>query len=146
MVAKSACRAALSNPANPQPQPQLASLPKSWVSAFNCDFVGRLQDCYVFASDFLVTPWLASTNEPPIWSPQADEVARVLEMPLEALLDPQSVGSIDIQRGPRSFRALRCFQLGEDQNLGCNRRSSSTSWADLFVIRRKSNAVQFDSR
>jgi 8-oxo-dGTP pyrophosphatase MutT (NUDIX family) len=78
-----------------------------------CEMIGQLRDCYVYASDFLVTPWLAATDETVIWSPQSDEVARVLELPLEVLLDPQSIGSIDIQRGPRSFRAP-CFRVGED--------------------------------
>jgi 8-oxo-dGTP pyrophosphatase MutT (NUDIX family) len=77
------------------------------------DMIGQLQDCYVYASDFLVTPWLASTNEQVIWSPHTGEVARVLELPLDVLLDPQSVGNITIQRGPRSFRAP-CFRFGED--------------------------------
>jgi 8-oxo-dGTP pyrophosphatase MutT (NUDIX family) len=77
------------------------------------DMIGQLQDCYVYASDFLVTPWLAATNAQVNWSPQPDEVARVLELPLEVLLDAKSFDSIDIQRGPRSFRAP-CIRFGED--------------------------------
>lgn len=78
-----------------------------------CDIIGQLQDSYVFASDFSITPWLAATTQDLTWIPQADEVERVLELPLDVLLDPQSVGSMTIERGPLTLRAP-CFCLGQD--------------------------------
>jgi 8-oxo-dGTP pyrophosphatase MutT (NUDIX family) len=68
--------------------------------------VGRLADCYVFASDFLVTPWILATYEPSIcWRPHDREVKSVVELPLEVLLSERTVGRTTIQRGPLVFSA-----------------------------------------
>ena len=67
--------------------------------------VGRLADCYVFASDFVVTPWVAAADFEPKWKPHASEVQGVVELPLETLLDPHSLGEVTIQRDPLVFRA-----------------------------------------
>jgi len=75
--------------------------------------LGRLNDCYVFASDFVVTPWVAAAGFEPQWRPDAHEVERVVEMPLDLLLDPQAVGSMTIERGPFVFRAP-CYRLEDD--------------------------------
>jgi 8-oxo-dGTP pyrophosphatase MutT (NUDIX family) len=77
------------------------------------DLLGQLSDCYVFASDFLVTPWLAATTHEPTWQPHSHEVERVVEMPLEALFDPNAIGTTTIQRGALVFRAP-CHRLGDD--------------------------------
>jgi hypothetical protein len=73
--------------------------------------LGRLSDCYVFASDFVVTPWLAFTESAPQWQPHVDEVANVLEMPLDLLFDDEAVGSLKIERGPLMFHAP-CLRVG----------------------------------
>ncbi|HEY3395887.1 MAG TPA: CoA pyrophosphatase [Lacipirellulaceae bacterium] len=68
--------------------------------------VGRLADCYVFASDFLVSPWILATYEPSIcWRPHDREVKSVVELPLEALLAEPYFGRTTIQRGPLVFNA-----------------------------------------
>jgi 8-oxo-dGTP pyrophosphatase MutT (NUDIX family) len=82
-----------------------------------CDIIGRLSDCYVYASDFLVTSWLAATLDDVTWIPQASEVERVVEFPLDVLLDPRSVGSMTIERGPLNFHAP-CIQFGNDRIWG----------------------------
>jgi 8-oxo-dGTP pyrophosphatase MutT (NUDIX family) len=73
--------------------------------------VGQLADCYVFASDFLITPWTAVTNIEPQWRPHALEVQSVVEMPLEVLLDERSIGRLTIERGPLTFHAP-CIRVG----------------------------------
>jgi 8-oxo-dGTP pyrophosphatase MutT (NUDIX family) len=74
-----------------------------------CDsnqLVGQLADCYVFASDFLVTPWVIGSFAPDTcWQPHAREVARVVELPLAVLLDDQAHGRVTIERGPLVFHA-----------------------------------------
>lgn len=68
--------------------------------------VGRLADCYVFASDFLVTPWILATYEPNVcWRPHDREVQSVVELPLEALLTKPNFSRTMIQRGPLLFNA-----------------------------------------
>jgi hypothetical protein len=73
------------------------------------NILGQLADCYVFASNFVISPWLAAVDYEPHWRPDAREVKRVLELPLEALLEPSSIGSMTIRRGPLEFRAP-CFR------------------------------------
>jgi 8-oxo-dGTP pyrophosphatase MutT (NUDIX family) len=75
------------------------------------EVLGRLADCYVFASDFLITPWLAVADFAPTWRPHADEVQSVVEMPLDALLDDEAIGSLTIERGPLIFHAP-CVRVG----------------------------------
>jgi 8-oxo-dGTP pyrophosphatase MutT (NUDIX family) len=74
--------------------------------------LGRLADCYVFASDYLITPWVAVTQALPEWRPHLGEVQRVVEMPFDVLLDDDSIGSLTIQRGPLEFHAP-CFHVGD---------------------------------
>src|SRR5258705_11838547 len=74
--------------------------------------LGQLADCYVFASDFLVTPWVIATFEPDtFWRPQAREVQSVVELPLDVLLDERAIGRLTIERGPLVFHAP-CIHIG----------------------------------
>ena len=75
------------------------------------ELLGRLADCYVFASDFLITPWVAAADFEPQWRPHAREVQAVVELPLEVLLDERAIGQLTIERGPLAFHAP-CFRVG----------------------------------
>jgi 8-oxo-dGTP pyrophosphatase MutT (NUDIX family) len=77
------------------------------------ELLGQLSECYVYVSDFCVTPWLAVTRDEPTWQPHDCEVERVVEMPLETLLNPSCRGTTIIERGPLVFSAP-CWQLGDD--------------------------------
>lgn len=75
--------------------------------------IGRLADCYVFASDFLVTPWIIASFEPnTCWRPHDCEVQSVVELPLDVLLDERSIGQMTIERGPLLFHAP-CIRVGQ---------------------------------
>jgi 8-oxo-dGTP pyrophosphatase MutT (NUDIX family) len=74
--------------------------------------LGRLSECYVFASDFLITSWVAAVGFEPDWCPEADEVQRVVYLPLDVLLDDHAIGQLTIERGPLMFHAP-CYLLGE---------------------------------
>jgi 8-oxo-dGTP pyrophosphatase MutT (NUDIX family) len=74
--------------------------------------LGQLPDCYVFASDFLVTPWLATTAVEPEWRPHAHEVQSVMELPIDLLIGNQAVGRLTIERGPLVFHAP-CIRIGQ---------------------------------
>ncbi len=76
----------------------------------NVRLLGRLADCYVHASDFLVAPWVAVLEGEPHWRPHDCEVQCVIELPLEALHDSQLVRQITIRRGPLEFHAP-CLQI-----------------------------------
>jgi 8-oxo-dGTP pyrophosphatase MutT (NUDIX family) len=76
----------------------------------NVQILGRLADCYIYASNFLVTPWLATIPTDPQWKPHDREVQRIVELPLETLLDDAAIGQTTIVRGPLQFHAP-CIQF-----------------------------------
>ena len=79
--------------------------------------VGRLTPLYVFASNFLVTPCVAVAEGPPRWDPNPHEVERVLDLPLELLLDASQHGSHVVSRRGFSFATCHiCF--GDDHIWG----------------------------
>jgi 8-oxo-dGTP pyrophosphatase MutT (NUDIX family) len=61
----------------------------------NVEVLGQLSPIYVFRTNYLVTPWLASTNEMPAWQPNPSEVAELLEIPLPTLLDPATAKLVE---------------------------------------------------
>jgi 8-oxo-dGTP pyrophosphatase MutT (NUDIX family) len=73
--------------------------------------LGRLTDCYVFASNFVITPWVAAVGCEPAWRPHEREVQGVVELPLATLIDPRQLGTTTIERGPLVFRAP-CLRIG----------------------------------
>jgi 8-oxo-dGTP pyrophosphatase MutT (NUDIX family) len=86
------------------------------------ELLGCLADCHVFASNYLVTPWIAAMSTEPQWRPHDHEVQAVLELPLETLLAEDSVGEMKIERGPLVFRAP------------CIRIDSACIWGATSVI------------
>ena len=78
--------------------------------------LGKLSQIYVFASNFLVTPFVAYSNTRPEFIPSAAEVDRVIELPMSDLLNPV-IESLRIQRGPLDFSAP-CFRYNGDRIWG----------------------------
>jgi len=76
------------------------------------DVLGQLAECYVFASDFRISPWVAATHEEPDWRPHDREVQDVVELPLELLVNANLVTEMTIERGPMKFRAP-CLEIGD---------------------------------
>ena len=75
------------------------------------ELLGRLANCYVFASNYVVTPWVAAMGTEPQWRPHDHEVQAVVELSLETVLDEESVSEMTIERGPLVFRAP-CIRIG----------------------------------
>jgi 8-oxo-dGTP pyrophosphatase MutT (NUDIX family) len=73
--------------------------------------LGQFPDCYVFASDFLVTPWLAAAIGQPQWQPHDREVQSVVELPIDLLLSDEAIGRLTIERGPLLFHSP-CIRVG----------------------------------
>jgi len=57
------------------------------------ELLGRLSPLYVEASNFRVRPWVGVTRTRPDLEPNPAEVAELLEIPLQHLLDPANFGS-----------------------------------------------------
>jgi 8-oxo-dGTP pyrophosphatase MutT (NUDIX family) len=79
-----------------------------------CEIVGQLPNVNVYASNFLVTPTVALTRDKPLYRPNADEVADVIELPLAALADRTRRGSHEIVRGPLRFRTSHLQVAGRN--------------------------------
>lgn len=91
--------------------------------------LGHLSECYVFASDFNVTPWLAAIDSEPTWQPQQHEVAQVVELPLERLFDESVAPRFTIERGPLVFHAP-CLRFDEANIWG----ATSVILAELAAV------------
>lgn len=64
--------------------------------------LGRLSPLYLFVTNYAITPCVALAPERPAFTPQAAEVAELLELPLAVLLDPAARGRhVHEQRGMR---------------------------------------------
>jgi HAD superfamily hydrolase (TIGR01509 family) len=100
------------------------------------EILGRLSDCYVFASDFAITPWVAAASCEPQWRPHDCEVQAVVELPLPLLLDDRSIGQTTIERGPLVFRAP-CLKLGTS----CVWGATSVIVDELAVVLRQLETV-----
>lgn len=74
------------------------------VTTDNIDLLGHLSPLYVFASNFLITPWVATTERSFTFRPHPDEVAAVLSLALPTLLDDASYGQMKIQRRGLTFQ------------------------------------------
>jgi 8-oxo-dGTP pyrophosphatase MutT (NUDIX family) len=99
------------DPGESSQQTALRELAEELGVSSNVKVLGRIADCYIFASDFLVTPWIAVTTEEPTWMPHDREVQSIIEMPLAMLLDESTIGCTTITRGPLVFRAP-CINIG----------------------------------
>lgn len=72
------------------------------------ELLGKLSPFYVYVSNCRVTPWVGAIGERPQWKPNPREVAEVLEVPLEHLLDPVNYRNFLVEYPRVVFRAP-CF-------------------------------------
>ncbi len=61
------------------------------VSPDSIQILGQLTPLYIPPSNYCIYPIIAITNERPDFRPSTHEVAEVIEVPLEHLLDPKNV-------------------------------------------------------
>ena len=58
------------------------------VNGSDIEILGELSSLFVFASNFLVHPFVGYLDYTPKYTPQVEEVAGILEVPLQTLVDP----------------------------------------------------------
>lgn len=80
------------------------------------DVLGRLTSVYVFGTNFVVTPVVAAAPRRPQLAPNPDEVARVIELPIDQLRAPPSLEH-PIRRGLLEF-CKPCWPLDGEQIWG----------------------------
>jgi 8-oxo-dGTP pyrophosphatase MutT (NUDIX family) len=81
------------------------------ASRADIDVLGPLTPLYVFNSNFQVQPFLGLCAARPDFHPSSEEVAELIEIPLQGLLSPENHGWHEVVRGGVSFRAPH-LQIG----------------------------------
>lgn len=61
--------------------------------------LGALDDTETVATHFLITPWVGFVRAPVTWRPDGEEIEKVIEVPLAALLDPATLRVEHWERG-----------------------------------------------
>jgi len=79
--------------------------------------LGQLSELYLFASNYLILPWVGTTECYPAWNPNPGEVERLLEVPLAHLSDPANSGAMERRQRGLTFSAP-CFQWETDRIWG----------------------------
>jgi len=75
------------------------------VDPARVQMLGSLPPIYVYASKFLVRPFVALATQRPAFRPDSREVAELLELPVPHLVDERNYGAHTIVRGQLSFEA-----------------------------------------
>jgi 8-oxo-dGTP pyrophosphatase MutT (NUDIX family) len=75
------------------------------IARFGTLLLGQLSPVYIFATNFLVTPWVAALRGQATFQPSAAEVQEILQVPLAHLLDRSSRGQHIEQLGSLQFVA-----------------------------------------
>ena len=58
------------------------------INKADIEILGELSSLFVFASNFMVHPFVGYLDYTPHYTPQVEEVAGILEVPLQTLVDP----------------------------------------------------------
>ena len=69
------------------------------------EILGALTPIYVPPSDFEIHPFVGYLPRRPLWSPDPNEVAEIIEAPLQLLLDPSIKGVEEWTRNGKPFTA-----------------------------------------
>lgn len=75
------------------------------------DIIGKLSDLYIPPSNFLVTPVIAAAKKEPRFIPEPAEVARIIELGLEDLLDEENLKYETITISSQLSMKVRCYCL-----------------------------------
>lgn len=87
------------------------------VDARDVHYLGELSDIYVFASNYLVTPYVGVVERRPTWRPQQTEVAEVIELPLEHLIESTNTGQKKREKQGIVFQSP-CITFGHHEIWG----------------------------
>jgi 8-oxo-dGTP pyrophosphatase MutT (NUDIX family) len=93
--------------------------------------LGALDDQETFATRFVITPWVGLVREPPAWQPDGEEIEKVLEVPVAAMLAP---GAFRVEHREREgvTRPVLFFDYGGETIWGATARIVK-SYLDLVA-------------
>lgn len=75
--------------------------------------IGQLTELYVFASNFLVYPFLGYMDQTPKFIPQVEEVASIVSFPIEKLLQADVIDTKDLQVRDFLMKDVPYYKLNE---------------------------------
>jgi len=83
--------------------------------------LGALDDTETVATQFVITPFVGLVREPPAWRPDGEEIEKVIEVPLAALLDEGSF-RVEMWEGAGGERAVYFFDYQGETIWGATAR------------------------
>ena len=83
--------------------------------------LGALDDQETYATQFVITPWVGLVREAVAWRPDGHEIERVIEVPVQALLEE---GRFHVEHWTRDgvTRAVYFYEYGGDTIWGATAR------------------------
>jgi len=91
------------------------------IPSSSVQVLGTLAEVYVQVSNFLITPVVGTIDFEPVFVPDPNEVAEVIEVPLERLSDPAILVEEDWElRG--AIRRVPFYRHGRHQIWGATQR------------------------
>jgi 8-oxo-dGTP pyrophosphatase MutT (NUDIX family) len=85
--------------------------------ARNVTLLARLDDAITLSSNFVISPFVTYISAPPVFQPDAYEVAEVLDVPLPALLEASSFHRELVDTDGQALE-VDCFRYGNYQIWG----------------------------
>lgn len=101
--------------------------------------LGSLHPLYVPPSDFEIHPFVGCVPDRPVWHPDPQEVAEVIEMPLASIIDDRIKGRTTLVRGGQTLE-IGFYSLGPHQVWGATAAILSELEARLLVALRLANS------
>jgi 8-oxo-dGTP pyrophosphatase MutT (NUDIX family) len=95
------------------------------VSSSDIEVIGALSSLYVFASDFMVHPFVGYLDYKPQYKLQVEEVAGIYEVPLRKLIDPAYKVSRQVRLSEGFFREAPGYDIDGDFLWGATAMISS---------------------
>ncbi len=95
------------------------------VEISDIEVIGKLTSLYVFASDFMVHPFVGYMDYIPQYKPQVEEVAGIYEMPLRNLIDPAYKISRQVRLSEGFYRDAPGYDVDGDFLWGATAMISS---------------------
>ncbi|MBI2491185.1 MAG: CoA pyrophosphatase [Candidatus Rokubacteria bacterium] len=83
--------------------------------------LGALDDTETVATQFVITPWVGVVREPIAWRPDGEEIEKVIEVPLAALVDPANV-RVELWERQGVLREIHFFDWGGETIWGATAR------------------------
>lgn len=105
------------------------------VSSSDIEVIGQLTSLYVFASNFMVHPFVGYLDYNPQYIPQVEEVAGIYEVPVKNLIDPAFKISREVRLSEGFHREAPGYDIDGDFLWGATAMISSELESVLLDVK-----------